>query len=137
MPFVRLIHRDFYDENRGYFQDFAFKAPRGGLGISVVERDCATRLSTSICQHIITHYPRFASPPIFWQLPDGLYASDRITPDASGGDPCHHNINPESAGHTDRIRKSIRVDDCEMCENGTIRPLTLNDLPPNPYLPRA
>ena len=133
MPFVRLIHRDHYDPNKGYFQDFAFKAPRRGLGISVVERDCANGLSTSICEHITTRYPPFASPPIFWQLPDGLYPIDRFAPDASEGDPCHYNIEPISAGHTERIRKAIRVDDCETCEGERVRPLTLADLPPNPY----
>src|SRR5216684_3262294 len=127
MPFIRLIHRDFYDPVKGYFQDFAFKAPRRGTGISVVEWDCSIRTSTTACQHIRTHYEAFASPPIFWPVPAEIYAPERFVPDDSEGDPCHYNITPISQGHTDRIRKSIRVEDCQLCEDDVVRRLTVAD----------
>src|ERR1051326_2210471 len=135
MAFIRLIHRDHYDATRGCFQDFAFKAPRRGTGISIIDYDCAIRVSGSICRHVDTFYPKFGSPTIFWPIPlDAFPAANAIAELSDTGDGCHHNITNMTDGEARRIRKGIKVEDCFICNaDGTTRQLTPADLPPNPY----
>ena len=131
MPFVRLIHREHYNARKRRFLDLAFKNSKDGTGISTVEYDCAVRASVTFCQHAPTYYPSYASPTIFWPIPEGIFPNESYVQETSTtGDDCHHNIKHISPGDADRIRKTIRVGDCRICDGtGAERQLTLADLP--------
>ena len=136
MAFIRLIHRSDYNWRTGRFQDIAFKRPRGSTGISVIEHDCAIDASGSVCRHVEIFYPKHGSPTIFWPIPeDVLPQESRFEAELSDtGDNCHYNLVDISLGQADKVRKGIKVEECSICnDDGTIRQLTLDDLPPNVF----
>jgi hypothetical protein len=70
MEFIRIIHRDHYDPDRGRFQSLAFKPSRDGSGISVIDVNCILQIGLSICEHIGKYYQSVAgsTPHIFWNI---------------------------------------------------------------------
>ncbi|HEV7398020.1 MAG TPA: hypothetical protein VGN86_16025 [Pyrinomonadaceae bacterium] len=137
MALIRLIHRDHYNAKKGRFQDLAFKNSRDGSGISVVDCDCADGVSVNICSHVERYYPAYRTPTIFWtireaRLPDEFEAAEEPS---NTGDACHRNLKGISANEADKIRKAITVDECSICDDGAVRDLNEDDLPPNPYPP--
>jgi hypothetical protein len=137
MALIRLIHRDHYNAKKGRFQDLAFKNSRDGSGISVVDCDCVDAADANSCSHVDRYYPAYRTPTIFWTIPrERLPEECDIAEEISNtGDECHRNLKGISANDADRIRKTIAVEQCSICDDGKVRELTLDDLPPNPFPP--
>src|SRR5271157_6284194 len=95
MQYIRFISRKHWDRNRRRFTSLAFKPSTTNRGISVVEHECLSALSYSVCAHIRRFYAAVAGePPIFWQfsfeiLPETVHIE--ITP-SNTGDGCHRDL---------------------------------------------
>jgi len=137
MAFIRLIDREHYVYRKSRFSSLAFK-DYDATGVSVIDLDCAERANTSICRHVELHYRSYLDPTIFWDIPDDRIPGEYPTiEDATEGDDCHYNIKNMPKEVAERLSKAIPVGECLICEDGVARPLTLADLPPNPYPPTA
>ena len=69
-------------------------------------------------------------PPVFWripvdQLPDHAELEQETT---DSGDTCHFNICGMSDGECRKLLKSHTVNDFEICDAGTPRELTVDDV---------
>lgn len=137
MGFVRLIHHSHYDPAKRRFKSLAFKTSsserEADPGVSVIEYDCAIRVSGSVCLHVETFYPKHQSPTIFWEIPEGTIPDEcrceQIPSDS--GDDCHYDIKDLADSRARRISKAIAIDQCRICdEAGNPRVLTLDDLAP-------
>jgi hypothetical protein len=95
MEYVRLVHPEDYDHNRGKFNDLVFKNSTDGSGLSVFEVECAENTSITLCAHIRPFYPLLTGDPaIFYVMNESeIPQSGRIVdiPSATG-DECHRQI---------------------------------------------
>jgi hypothetical protein len=98
----------------------------------VFDRECALINSDSICTHAAQFYPQgFEEPIIFWEFDSNttLPATATITQkDSESGDTCHYNIEGLSRKESKSIIYGVSIENCFICEDGVIRPLTAEDL---------
>jgi hypothetical protein len=135
MQYVRLIARKHWDPKLQRFNRLAFKPSSNNGGISVVEYECLSEISASICAHIRQFYARVAGePPIFWLFPfETLPRTIAVDTTASDtGDDCHRDLIGLSETQAKEIFKSVwdDLENFKICENGVHRQLTLSDLTP-------
>src|SRR3989344_1738514 len=130
MDLLRLIPRNWYDQTKKRFQDWAFKNSTDGSGISVIDPSCIEDKGRPVCEHIRAFYPTFGNPPIFWEfstgiLPGGFTLSNDPSP---SGDDCHRNIRDVSSNKAKGLFADAwqnRRENFYICEGSDYRALQL------------
>jgi hypothetical protein len=134
MEGIRILNKRHYDRRLHRFTSVAFKNTGGdNPGISIIKSECIRRSGRTICNHIRLFYGTVAStPPIFWCfsteiLPAGYQLEQEDSPI---GDDCHYNIKGLPDKQAKRLFKPYAGDlnNFSICENGTFRPLTRQDV---------
>ena len=131
MQYVRIVPREHWDTNKKRFTTLAFK-PSSDDGISVIEKQCLSEISASVCDHIRKYYPHISGePPIFWEFPDNILPpSVRFIPIPSDrGDLCHRDVSGLSEKEARKIFKGVSLEEFSVCTNGNHRGLRVSDLP--------
>lgn len=136
MALVRAIHLKHWDHRHNEFKRMAFSNLGEGAerGVSTFDLDCALERSGGVCAHLSDHYSNVAGdPPCYWVVPgDALPAHANAEWRVSRtGDVCHVNVTGLTDGQARRIAKTIKLDQCCVCDDASgSRPATIEDLPP-------
>ena len=104
MAYIRTLHiRSFKKSKERFDEDLAMQNYKGS--ISIFDFECASKTSSSICEHIRLFYPNtVGSPSIYWIIEESIIKNyhkfnkavfkytPSITKDGTAGDSCHLEI---------------------------------------------
>lgn len=131
MGFIRVIHQQHYDPDKGNFKSLAFKPSSDGSGISVIDEECISQGGIGACEHIDRFYENLAGePPVFWNIPANKLPQNHgfIQSTSTSGDVCHHNLIGVSEREARLLLKQAKLNDFRICtQDGSHRPLTVSD----------
>lgn len=131
MDCAHLIHPRKYNIHESKFVRDAFANNRGSL--SIVDVACAENKERTICNYLRKSFrgmDRICSdPPVFWRFDtDSLAPGGTLTPDAVENNPCHCIITGLEDDQLWATFEGVQISDLQICDNGSDRALTLNDV---------
>src|SRR5665213_98084 len=129
MRYVRFVYKGYWDPNRRQFNHLAFRLSDGG--VSIIDRECASQASTTICEHLRRWYrPCHGEQSyIYWEFDSSVIpATARIRPTLSdSGDVCHREVCDIHRNDAKKIAYNIALGNVMVCENGAARSAVESD----------